>query len=60
MGKIKITLNKSIIGRNQNQRNIVKALGLKKTNSSVIKEDSPQIRGMIEAIDFMLSVEEME
>lgn len=57
---LKIKLIKSIIGRTQKQRAIVKGLGLTKLNSEVIKEDRPEIRGMINKIDFMLNVSEVK
>ncbi|MHB8157679.1 MAG: 50S ribosomal protein L30 [Desulfocucumaceae bacterium] len=58
MEKVKITLVKSIIGRPENQRATVKTLGLKKTNSSVIKEVSPVIMGMIRTVSHLVKVEE--
>ena len=59
MAKLKITLVKSTIGSKEKQIATVKALGLKKLNSSVIKNDLPQFRGMIEKINHLLSVEEV-
>ncbi len=58
--KLKITLVKSVIGYSEHQRNIVKALGLKKTQSSVIQEDTPSIRGMINKVSHLVSVEEVQ
>ena len=46
MAQIKITLTKSPIGRIPAQRKTVAALGLGKLNSSVVKEDTPAIRGI--------------
>ncbi len=57
---LKITLVKSLIGRTERQRRVVKGLGLGKMHSSVIKKDTPEIRGMIGKINFMLHVEELE
>ena len=56
--QLKITLKKSIIGRNQRQRKTIEALGLKKIGQTVVHDDTPQIRGMIHKTDFMLEVEE--
>ena len=56
--KIKITLVKSIIGRKPKHISIVKQLGLGKTNSSVSHNDTPEIRGLTNAIDYLLLVEE--
>lgn len=58
--QIKITLVKSVIGSSQKQRNIVKALGLKKTNSSVIQNDTATIRGMINKINHLVSVDDVQ
>ncbi|MEL7570212.1 MAG: 50S ribosomal protein L30 [Eubacteriaceae bacterium] len=57
--QLKITLVKSKIGRKDNQLANLKALGLSKVGKTVIKEDSPEIRGMIEKVSFMLEVEEI-
>jgi len=60
MGKIKITLKRSLIGRQESQRKIVVALGLKKTNSSVVQEDTPAIRGMVRKVIHLISVDNVE
>ena len=60
MAQLKITLVKSVIGSSERQRNVVKALGLKKTNSSVVQEDTPTIRGMVNKVSHLVSVEEVE
>lgn len=59
MAKLKITLVKSVIGSNPKIADTVKALGLKKLNTSVIKEDSPQFRGMINKVNHLVAVEEV-
>ncbi len=58
MAKLKITLVRSTIGRPKDQRATVQALGLKKLNSSVIQEDVPQIRGMVNKVSHLVKVEE--
>ena len=58
--KLKITLVKSVIGYSEHQRKIDKALGLGKTQSSVIQEDTPSIRGMIHKVSHLVSVEEVQ
>jgi large subunit ribosomal protein L30 len=55
--KLKITLVKSLLGRTQHHCRIAKALGLTKTNSSVVQYDTPIIRGMIRKISHLLTVE---
>lgn len=57
--KIEITLKKSLIGRNQKQRKTVEALGLNKIGQMITHNDTPQIRGMIQLIDFMLDIKEV-
>ncbi|MBR6800415.1 MAG: 50S ribosomal protein L30 [Eubacteriaceae bacterium] len=57
--QLKITLVKSLIGRNEQQRKIVKALGLTKIGTSVVRNDDAATRGIIQKIGFMLKVEEM-
>lgn len=60
MAQIKITLTKSPIGRIPAQRKTVVALGLGKLQSSVVKEDTPAIRGMITAVSHLVTVEEVK
>lgn len=59
MAKLKVKLVKSIIGRKQDQIDTVKALGLKKINSEVEHDDTPQIRGMINKVMHLVEVKEM-
>ena len=51
---------KSVVGVSQRQRNTVKALGLGKIDSKVVHDDNPQIRGMVNSIRHLLSVEEID
>lgn len=60
MAKIKITLVKSIIGRPAKQRVVVRTMGLNKVNHSVVREDTPQVRGMINKVKHLLKVEEVQ
>ncbi len=59
MAKLKVTLTKSLIGRKKDHIATVNALGLKKIGKSVNHEDTPQIRGMIEKVSYLLNVEEV-
>jgi large subunit ribosomal protein L30 len=59
VAKLKITLVKSAIGSTEKVMATVKALGLKKLNSYVIKEDLPQFRGMIVRVNHLVTVEEV-
>ena len=56
MAKISITLKSSIIGASKRQVATVKALGLGKIDSTVVHEDTPQIRGMIAKVNHLVSV----
>jgi large subunit ribosomal protein L30 len=56
--ELKITLVKSPIGYPQRQKGTIKALGLKKLHHSVIQEDTPVIRGMINKVSHLVKVEE--
>ena len=58
-GKIKITLNKSVIGSTQDQKDMVKALGLKKRGRSRVLPDNDSTRGAIRKISHLLVWEEI-
>ncbi len=60
MKKLKITLVRSTIGYKYDQKDTIKRLGLRKMHQTVIKEDNPQIRGMVEKVKHLLKVEEIE
>lgn len=54
--KLRVTLIKSMIGKPQKHRSVVAGLGLKKLNTSVLLDDTPEVRGMINKISHMLHV----
>lgn len=56
--KLEITLTRSVIGRTERQRRTVQTLGLKKINDSVVREDTPVVRGMINKISHIVTVTE--
>lgn len=58
--RIKITWTKSFIGYPKTQRDTIKSLGLKKLNQSVSKEDSSALRGQINKVSHLLTVEEID
>lgn len=60
MTKLKITLRRSTIGRRKDQIATVTALGLKKIGKTVEHDDTPQIRGMINKVSYLLDVEEVQ
>lgn len=59
MAKVKLTLLKSLIGRKKEHIATANALGLKKIGKTVEHEDTPQIRGMINKVNYLLKVEEV-
>jgi len=58
--KLQITLNRSVIGSKKNQKNTITTLGLKKINDVVVKEDNPSVRGMLNSVSHLVTVEEIE
>jgi large subunit ribosomal protein L30 len=56
--QIKITLVKSLIGRLPKHVLIAKQLGLKRINSTVVHRDIPAIRGLVNQVSYLLSIEE--
>ena len=59
MSKVRITQSKSVIGQQNRQKLTVKALGLGKINSSVEVELTPQIKGMIDKVRHIVTVNEI-
>ena len=60
MGKLKITQTKSTIDRKEPQKRTIAALGLGKIRRTVIHNDTPQIRGMVRAVQHLVTVEELD
>jgi len=60
VAKLKVTQVKSTIGCKKDQVDTIKALGLRKIRSEKIHEDTPTIRGMIEKVKHLVSVEEID
>ncbi|UOF91911.1 50S ribosomal protein L30 [Fodinisporobacter ferrooxydans] len=60
MAKLQITLKRSLIGRPEDQRLTVRTLGLKKIQQSVIHNDTPGIRGMVQKVSHLVEVKEIE
>ncbi len=57
--KLGIKLVKSPIGYSRRQKGTVRALGLRRMNQSVVQEDNPVIRGMINKVSHLVKVEEL-
>ena len=58
--KLKVTQVRSAIGRLENQKATIKALGIKKMHRTVVHEDLPSIRGMITTVRHLVTVEEVD
>ncbi|SHG11716.1 50S ribosomal protein L30 [Ornithinibacillus halophilus] len=57
--KLEITLTRSVIGSKEKQTKTVEALGLKKIRQTVVHEDTPAIRGMVEKVAHLVTVKEV-
>jgi len=60
MGRLKVRQVKSGIGRKKNQRETLRTLGLKRIGDVVVKEDRPEIRGMVSTVSHLVAVEEVD
>lgn len=60
MAKLKITQTRSTNERPKNQRQTVKALGLRRIRDTVVHDDTPQIRGMVRKVNHLVDMEEIE
>jgi large subunit ribosomal protein L30 len=60
MSRLKITQTKSGIGYQRNQRETLRSLGLKRMHDTVVKEDRPEIRGMVATVPHLVTVEEVD
>lgn len=58
--KLEITLARSVIGRPESQRVTVRTLGLKKRHQTVVHEDNSAIRGMINKVSHLVTVNEID
>ncbi len=58
--RLKVTQTRSTIGCKANQRETLRSLGLKRVRDVVVKEDRPEIRGMVATVPHLVSVEEVE
>jgi large subunit ribosomal protein L30 len=56
-GQLRITLRRSRIGTTPRQRDVLRGLGLRRINSSVLREDTPSIRGMVNKVLHLVEVE---
>ncbi len=59
MTQLKISQTRSGIGGRQNQRDTLRSLGLKRIGDVAVKEDRPEIRGMLATVQHLITVEEV-
>ncbi|MBP6997695.1 MAG: 50S ribosomal protein L30 [Phycicoccus sp.] len=60
MARLKVTQVRSEIGGKQNHRETLRTLGLKRMHDVVVKEDRPEIRGMVRTVAHLVTVEEVD
>ena len=60
MAEIKVTQTRSGIGGTANQRATLKTLGLKRIGDCAVREDRPEVRGMLRTVTHLVTVEEVE
>ncbi|MGI8520378.1 MAG: 50S ribosomal protein L30 [Actinomycetota bacterium] len=60
MIKLRVSQVRSALDRGARQRGTLRALGIRRIGHSVVHEDKPEIRGMIKAVEHLVTVEEIE
>ena len=60
MTQLKIRQMRSGVGGRQNQRNTLRTLGLKRVGDESVREDRPEVRGMIKTVAHLVAVEEVD
>ncbi|GAA2028524.1 50S ribosomal protein L30 [Pseudokineococcus marinus] len=60
MARLKVTQTRSTIGGKQNQRDTMRSLGLKRIGDVVVKDDRPEIRGMVTTVAHLVTFEEVD
>ena len=60
MARLKVTQTRSTIGGKQNQSETLRTLGLKRIGDVVVKEDRPEIRGMVATVAHLVTYQEVD
>ena len=60
MARLKVEQKKSTIGCKKNQRDTLRSLGLKRIGDVVVKEDRPEVRGMVHTVRHLVTVTEVD
>lgn len=56
--KLRITLVRSLNGRLRNHRDCIRGLGLRRMHHTVVRADTPSVRGLVNRVSYLLTVEE--
>ena len=59
MSRLKVQQQRSTIGCKKNHRDTLRTLGLKRIGDVVVKEDRPEVRGMVQTVRHLVTVEEV-
>lgn len=60
MSKLKVRQTRSVNGESEKHRATIRSLGLRRIRHTVVHDDTPQIRGMVNAVQHLVEVEEVE
>jgi large subunit ribosomal protein L30 len=60
VARFKVRQARSAIGRERNQRDTLRTLGLKRIGDVAVLEDRPEVRGMLQAVRHLVAVEEVD
>ncbi len=60
MSSLKVRQVRSSVGGRQNQRDTLRTLGLRRIGDETIREDRPEVRGMIKTVAHLVTVEEVD
>ncbi len=60
MGRLKVRQVRSAVGGKQNQRDTLRTLGLRRIGDESVRDDRPEVRGMINAVSHLVAVEEVD
>ncbi|WP_007023278.1 50S ribosomal protein L30 [Saccharomonospora iraqiensis] len=60
MTQLKVTQIRGLVGTQKSQKASLRTLGLRKIHQSVVREDTPQVRGLINAVRHLVNVEEVK
>ncbi|MBO3143164.1 50S ribosomal protein L30 [Dermatophilus congolensis] len=60
MAQLKVTQTRGVVGAKQNQKDTLRTLGLHRIGQSVLREDRPEVRGMVRTVAHLVTVEEVD